>query len=71
MSQLPFESDTFEVVCRLGLLTGDGADSDSAPDVVTSAGTVLVTAILNGENLLYVVDVNWDVIAEKLFGVVT
>ena len=34
MSQLPFASDTFEVVCRLGLLTGDGADSDSAPDVL-------------------------------------
>ena len=31
MSQLPFESDTFEVVCRLGLLTGDGADGDTAP----------------------------------------
>ena len=26
---------------------------------------------INDENLLYVVDVNWDVIAEKLFGVVT
>ena len=60
MSQLPFESDTFEVVCRLGLLTGDGADSDTAPDVVTSPGTVMVTAILNGSPLKTLVYTEWD-----------
>ena len=49
MTQIPFDSDTFEVVCRLGMFANDGDDLNTAPDIVTTSGKVTISVLVDGE----------------------
>ena len=49
MTQIPYISDTFDVVCRLGVIAPDDMDDDTAPDVKTVGGVVHITILVDNK----------------------